>query len=138
MRPDLDGRHVRIGEGPRMPADCMRALGGAEIGPAASSCGTATKSAADAQWPQEQVQARAAELPAAQGGRVNNRKLAWTACGSPAKCPRALYSMAAPRCCLHALRNGGGGLVLDSAPGRGRVARPDLPLHGDAALALVA
>lgn len=38
---DLDGRRVRIGAGPRMPADYMRALDGAEIGPTAGSCGTA-------------------------------------------------------------------------------------------------
>ncbi|MBV8036611.1 GAF domain-containing sensor histidine kinase [Roseateles sp.] len=38
---DLDGRHVHVGAGPRMPADYMRALEGLEIGPAAGSCGTA-------------------------------------------------------------------------------------------------
>ncbi|RZL32190.1 MAG: GAF domain-containing sensor histidine kinase, partial [Rubrivivax sp.] len=38
---DLDGRHVRLGAGPRMPADYMQALDGAEIGPTAGSCGTA-------------------------------------------------------------------------------------------------
>lgn len=38
---DLDGRHVRVGAGPRMPADYMQALEGAEIGPTAGSCGTA-------------------------------------------------------------------------------------------------
>ncbi|WP_162245899.1 MULTISPECIES: GAF domain-containing sensor histidine kinase [unclassified Roseateles] len=38
---DLDGRHVRVGAGPRMPADYMQALDGAEIGPTAGSCGTA-------------------------------------------------------------------------------------------------
>ena len=38
---DLDGRHVRIGAGPRMPAEYMQALDGAEIGPTAGSCGTA-------------------------------------------------------------------------------------------------
>jgi signal transduction histidine kinase len=38
---DMDGRHVRVGAGPRMPADYMQALDGAEIGPTAGSCGTA-------------------------------------------------------------------------------------------------
>jgi signal transduction histidine kinase len=38
---DLDGRHVRVGAGPRMPAEYMQALEGAEIGPTAGSCGTA-------------------------------------------------------------------------------------------------
>lgn len=38
---DLDGRHVHVGAGPRMPAAYMQALEGAEIGPAAGSCGTA-------------------------------------------------------------------------------------------------
>lgn len=38
---DLDGRHVRPGAGPRMPAEYMQALDGAEIGPTAGSCGTA-------------------------------------------------------------------------------------------------
>jgi len=38
---DLDGRHVHVGAGPRMPADYMNALEGAEIGPTAGSCGTA-------------------------------------------------------------------------------------------------
>lgn len=38
---DLDGRHVHTGVGPRMPADYMRALEGAAIGPTAGSCGTA-------------------------------------------------------------------------------------------------
>jgi signal transduction histidine kinase len=38
---DLDGRHVRVGAGPRMPAEYMQALAGAEIGPTAGSCGTA-------------------------------------------------------------------------------------------------
>ena len=38
---DLDGRHVRVGAGPRMPAEYMQALDGAEIGPTAGSCGTA-------------------------------------------------------------------------------------------------
>jgi len=38
---DLDGRHVRLGAGPRMPAAYMLALDGAEIGPTAGSCGTA-------------------------------------------------------------------------------------------------
>lgn len=38
---DLDGRHVHVGAGPRMPADYMQALEGAEIGPTAGSCGTA-------------------------------------------------------------------------------------------------
>lgn len=38
---DLDGRHVHVGAGPRMPAEYMQALEGAEIGPTAGSCGTA-------------------------------------------------------------------------------------------------
>ena len=38
---DLDGRHVHVGAGPRMPAEYMQALDGAEIGPTAGSCGTA-------------------------------------------------------------------------------------------------
>jgi signal transduction histidine kinase len=38
---DLDGRHVRVGAGPRMPPAYMQALDGYEIGPAAGSCGTA-------------------------------------------------------------------------------------------------
>ncbi|MGM9482310.1 sensor histidine kinase [Roseateles sp. NT4] len=38
---DLDGRHVHVGAGPRMPHDYMQALEGAEIGPTAGSCGTA-------------------------------------------------------------------------------------------------
>lgn len=38
---DLDGRHVRVGAGPRMPAEYMQALEGAAIGPTAGSCGTA-------------------------------------------------------------------------------------------------
>lgn len=38
---DLDGRHVHVGAGPRMPAAYMQALEGAEIGPTAGSCGTA-------------------------------------------------------------------------------------------------
>lgn len=38
---DLDGRHVRQGCGPRMPADYMAALMGLEIGPTVGSCGTA-------------------------------------------------------------------------------------------------
>jgi signal transduction histidine kinase len=38
---DLDGRHVRPGAGPRMPAEYMQVLDGAEIGPTAGSCGTA-------------------------------------------------------------------------------------------------
>lgn len=38
---DLDGRHIHIGAGPRMPAEYMQALEGAEIGPTAGSCGTA-------------------------------------------------------------------------------------------------
>ena len=38
---DLDGRRVRVGAGPRMPAGYMQALDGAEIGPTAGSCGTA-------------------------------------------------------------------------------------------------
>lgn len=38
---DLDGRHIRIGAGPRMPADYMQALDGYEIGPTVGSCGTA-------------------------------------------------------------------------------------------------
>ncbi|WP_457424829.1 ATP-binding protein [Roseateles sp. P5_E7] len=38
---DLDGRHVRVGAGPRMPAEYMQALEGAPIGPTAGSCGTA-------------------------------------------------------------------------------------------------
>lgn len=38
---DLDGRHVRAGAGPRMPAGYMQALDGIEIGPTVGSCGTA-------------------------------------------------------------------------------------------------
>ncbi|RZJ03070.1 MAG: GAF domain-containing protein, partial [Rubrivivax sp.] len=38
---DLDGKHVHVGAGPRMPTDYMQALEGAEIGPTAGSCGTA-------------------------------------------------------------------------------------------------
>jgi signal transduction histidine kinase len=38
---DLDGKHVHVGAGPRMPHDYMHALEGAEIGPTAGSCGTA-------------------------------------------------------------------------------------------------
>ena len=38
---DLDGRHVHVGAGPRMPAEYLQALEGAEIGPTAGSCGTA-------------------------------------------------------------------------------------------------
>lgn len=38
---DLDGRHVHVGAGPRMPAAYMQALEGAAIGPMAGSCGTA-------------------------------------------------------------------------------------------------
>ncbi|MFG6414539.1 sensor histidine kinase [Roseateles sp. DC23W] len=38
---DLDGRHVHVGAGPRMPTAYMQALEGAEIGPTAGSCGTA-------------------------------------------------------------------------------------------------
>src|SRR5207248_112941 len=38
---DLDGQHVHVGAGPRMPADYLNALEGAEIGPTAGSCGTA-------------------------------------------------------------------------------------------------
>lgn len=38
---DLDGRHIRLGAGPRMPADYMKALDGYEIGPTMGSCGTA-------------------------------------------------------------------------------------------------
>lgn len=38
---DLDGKHVHVGAGPRMPVDYMNALEGAEIGPTAGSCGTA-------------------------------------------------------------------------------------------------
>lgn len=38
---DLDGKHVHVGAGPRMPHDYMQALEGAEIGPTAGSCGTA-------------------------------------------------------------------------------------------------
>ncbi|MFG6430296.1 ATP-binding protein [Roseateles sp. LYH14W] len=38
---DLEGRRVRVGAGPRMPAGYMQALEGAEIGPTAGSCGTA-------------------------------------------------------------------------------------------------
>jgi signal transduction histidine kinase len=38
---DLDGRHVHVGAGPRMPGAYMQALEGAEIGPTAGSCGTA-------------------------------------------------------------------------------------------------
>ncbi|HEY8877011.1 MAG TPA: GAF domain-containing sensor histidine kinase, partial [Roseateles sp.] len=38
---DLDGKHVHVGAGPRMPAAYMNALEGAEIGPTAGSCGTA-------------------------------------------------------------------------------------------------
>ncbi|HEY1131493.1 MAG TPA: GAF domain-containing sensor histidine kinase [Roseateles sp.] len=38
---DLDGRHVHVGVGPRMPAEYMQALDGVEIGPTVGSCGTA-------------------------------------------------------------------------------------------------
>jgi len=38
---DMDGMHVHVGAGPRMPAAYMQALEGAEIGPTAGSCGTA-------------------------------------------------------------------------------------------------
>lgn len=38
---DLDGRHVHVGAGPRMPAGYMQALEGLEIGPTTGSCGTA-------------------------------------------------------------------------------------------------
>ena len=38
---DLDGQHVHVGAGPRMPAEYMQALEGAAIGPTAGSCGTA-------------------------------------------------------------------------------------------------
>ncbi|MDR7335833.1 ATP-binding protein [Roseateles asaccharophilus] len=38
---DLDGRHVHVGAGPRMPTAYMQALEGAPIGPTAGSCGTA-------------------------------------------------------------------------------------------------
>jgi signal transduction histidine kinase len=38
---DLDGVHVHAAAGPRMPAEYMQALEGAEIGPTAGSCGTA-------------------------------------------------------------------------------------------------
>ena len=38
---DLDGRHIRVGAGPRMPAEYMQALDGYEIGPTVGSCGTA-------------------------------------------------------------------------------------------------
>ena len=38
---DLDGRRIHVGAGPRMPAEYLKALEGAEIGPTAGSCGTA-------------------------------------------------------------------------------------------------
>ncbi|TXI20708.1 MAG: sensor histidine kinase [Roseateles sp.] len=38
---DADGRHIRRGVGPRMPADYMQALDGIAIGPGVGSCGTA-------------------------------------------------------------------------------------------------
>lgn len=38
---DLDGIHVHAAAGPRMPAEYMQALEGAEIGPTVGSCGTA-------------------------------------------------------------------------------------------------
>ena len=38
---DLDGRHIRNGAGPRMPAEYMQQLDGVEIGPGVGSCGTA-------------------------------------------------------------------------------------------------
>lgn len=38
---DLDGVHVHAAAGPRMPAEYMQALEGAQIGPTAGSCGTA-------------------------------------------------------------------------------------------------
>lgn len=38
---DLDGRHVHVGAGPRMPPAFMQSLEGLEIGPAMGSCGAA-------------------------------------------------------------------------------------------------
>ncbi|PTT90134.1 hypothetical protein DBR42_06595 [Pelomonas sp. HMWF004] len=38
---DLDGRHIRLGAGPRMPAEYMQALDGIEISATTGSCGTA-------------------------------------------------------------------------------------------------
>lgn len=38
---DLDGVHVRVGAGPRMPAGYMQQLEGLAIGPTVGSCGTA-------------------------------------------------------------------------------------------------
>lgn len=38
---DLDGRHVHVGAGPRMPPGYMEQLEGIEIGPTVGSCGTA-------------------------------------------------------------------------------------------------
>ncbi|MEO8177090.1 MAG: GAF domain-containing protein [Sphingomicrobium sp.] len=38
---DADGKHLRHGAAPSLPADYMAAIDGAEIGPVAGSCGTA-------------------------------------------------------------------------------------------------
>lgn len=38
---DDDGVHIRMGAGPNLPPDYMKALDGQEIGPAVGSCGTA-------------------------------------------------------------------------------------------------
>jgi PAS domain S-box-containing protein len=38
---DPDGRHLRLGASPRLPAEYNRAIDGVEIGPAVGSCGTA-------------------------------------------------------------------------------------------------
>lgn len=42
---DEDGRHLRHGAAPSLPAEYMQAIDGAEIGPCAGSCGTAAYSA---------------------------------------------------------------------------------------------
>ena len=38
---DLDGKHLRHGAAPSLPAEYMEAIDGAEIGPSVGSCGTA-------------------------------------------------------------------------------------------------
>ncbi len=38
---DDDGVHIRLGAGPNLPPEYMKALDGQEIGPAVGSCGTA-------------------------------------------------------------------------------------------------
>lgn len=43
---DLDGKHLRHGAAPSLPAQYMEAIDGAEIGPCAGSCGTAAYTAA--------------------------------------------------------------------------------------------